>query len=187
MSIKILRLGKLERQLEIPPEVKLQIEGDWVIVSGPKGQLKRRLIHPQVHLELQDSRLRIWTQSHRRRVKAQLGTVAAQLRNMILGVTRGYEYRLRVVYAHFPIQLSLSKDGTQLLIQNFLGEKTPRSARILEGVKLTIFGHEIILHGIDREAVGQTAANIEQATRLTQKDRRVFQDGIYITMRGLAP
>lgn len=185
--IKILRVGKQERQLEIPPDVKLQLDSGWVIATGPKGQLRRKLEHPLVQMELRDSKLRIWTESSRRSLKALVGTYAAYVRNMILGVTRGYEYRLRVVYSHFPIQLSLSKDGTQLLIQNFLGESIPRIAKILDGVKVTILGHEIILHGLDNQALGQTAANIEQAVRITGRDRRIFQDGIYITARGLAP
>jgi large subunit ribosomal protein L6 len=88
---------------------------------------------------------------------------------------------MKVVYSHFPIQLKVQ--GDRLEINNFLGEKQPRSAKILEGVTVNLGNDEVILTGIDKERVGNTAANIEHATRIRKRDPRVFQDGIYITER----
>jgi len=100
---------------------------------------------------------------------------------MCIGVTEGYSYKMKVVYSHFPIQLKIT--GTKLEINNFLGEKNPRFARIEEGVKVTLGNDELSIVGIDRERVGTTAASIERATKIRYRDPRVFQDGIYLTER----
>jgi len=107
-----------------------------------------------------------------------VGTFWAHIRNLIRGVTEGFEYKLKVVYAHFPIKLRV--EGDEVIIENFLGEKHPRKAKIVGRVKVEIRGQEIIVKGIDKEECGQTAANLEQATKIKRLDPRVFQDGIYI-------
>lgn len=112
-------------------------------------------------------------------------TFKAHINNMIKGVTEGFKYRLKVVYSHFPMTVKVQ--GDEVVIENFLGEKNPRRAKILPGVTVKVKGSEIEVEGIDKEAVGQTAANIEQATRITKWDRRVFQDGIYIVEKAGKP
>jgi len=107
-----------------------------------------------------------------------VGTLAAHISNMIVGVTKGYEYKMKVVYSHFPIQLKSASD--ELVINNFLGERKSRSAKVLDGAKIEIGKDEVMVKGIDKERVGQTMANIEQATRVRGFDIRVFQDGIYL-------
>lgn len=107
-----------------------------------------------------------------------VGTIRAHINNMIKGVTEGFTYKLKIRYAHFPMKVSVK--GNEVIIENFLGEKHPRRARIMEGVTVKISGEDVIVTGIDKEKVGQTAANIEQATRIKGRDPRVFQDGIYI-------
>ena len=111
-----------------------------------------------------------------------VGTYEAHTKNMIRGVTEGFEYRMKVVYSHFPIQLKLQ--GNRLEIANFLGEKKARHARIEAGVTAKVANDEVVLTGIDRELVGTSAANIEHATRIRNRDPRVFQDGIYMVQRG---
>ncbi len=113
-------------------------------------------------------------------------TFKAHIANMLKGVTEGFTYKLKVVYSHFPMTIKVQ--GDEVVIENFLGEKNPRRARILPGVNVKVMGgQEIIVEGIDKEAVGQTAANIEQATRITKWDRRVFQDGVYIVEKAGKP
>ena len=114
----------------------------------------------------------------RKRQRAMVGTLASHIGNMIAGVTKGYEYRMKVVYSHFPIQLKAASG--ELVISNFLGERKSRSARILDGVKVDVLKDEVVVTGINKENVGQTMANIEQATRVRGFDIRVFQDGVYL-------
>ncbi|HLE65245.1 MAG TPA: 50S ribosomal protein L6, partial [Candidatus Bathyarchaeia archaeon] len=109
-----------------------------------------------------------------------LGTAAAHVRNMIKGVTKGYKYSLRTVYAHFPVTVKVDEKARTLRIENFTGEKTPRFAQILDSVKVTVKGEDIFVEGTDLKAVSQTAANIQNATRIKKKDQRVFLDGIYV-------
>lgn len=109
---------------------------------------------------------------------AQVYAISAHIKNMILGVTKGFRYWLRIVYSHFPI--SVKVEGDKILIENFIGEKSPRVARIVGNAKVKVQKNDIIVEGINLEEVSQTAANIEQATKIRGLDRRVFADGIYI-------
>ena len=169
------------RQVEIPPGVNATLEGSVLTVSGPKGTLVRDMRFPQIDVRIVNGEVIVSTASDKRRILAMSGTLEAHVKSMIRGVVEGYEYRMKVVYSHFPIQLKLQ--GNRLEIGNFLGEKQPRAAKIIEGVTVRIGNDEVTLTGIDREKVGNTAANIEHATKITKRDPRVFQDGIYITER----
>ena len=169
------------RQIEIHPGVNARLEGSVLTVSGPKGTLVRDMRFPQIDVRIADGEVIVSTASDKRRFLAMSGTLEAHVKGMFRGVVEGYEYRMKVVYSHFPIQLKLQ--GDRLEIGNFLGEKQPRAAKIIEGVTVRIGNDEVTLTGIDREKVGNTAANIEHATKITKRDPRVFQDGIYITER----
>ncbi len=166
----------------IPAGVTITKTGDDVSVKGSKGELGRKMYHPMISLVIVDGMVTISTESSRRRVRALVGTYAALLNVMSHGVTEGYEYHMKIVFNHFPIQAKVV--GNRVEIGNFLGEKQARYASIVEGVKVKIQGDEVILTGIDRETIGSTAANIEQACKVRNRDSRVFQDGIYIISRG---
>src|SRR5438046_10684509 len=114
-----------------------------------------------------------------------LGTATAHVRNMIKGVTQGYKYDLRTVYAHFPVTVKVDEKAKVLKIENFTGEKTPRYAQILDGVKVAIKGDDISVEGVDLNSVTQTAANIPDSTKIKEKEWRVFLEGIYISSNGL--
>jgi large subunit ribosomal protein L6 len=108
-----------------------------------------------------------------------LGTFESHVENMFHGVTEGWEYKMEVFYSHFPMQVNV--EGGEVVIENFLGEKAPRRTPVHGDTDVEIDDEEITLRGPDKEAVGQTAADVEQTTRVTDKDTRVFQDGVYIT------
>jgi large subunit ribosomal protein L6 len=169
---------EIARQVEIPEGVEVSVEGSNVTVKGPKGQVSRKLSYPEIEIKKEDSYLVVNSKLDRKQQKAMVGTLAAHVGNMIAGVTKGFEYKMKVVYSHFPIQLKAASG--ELVISNFLGERKSRSARVLNGVKVDILKDELVLTGIDKESVGQTMANIEQATRVHGFDIRVFQDGIYL-------
>jgi large subunit ribosomal protein L6 len=173
------RTGFTEERVAAPTGVTLQLQGDEVLVSGKLGALRRRLTHPRVALALDGTELRIHSNLPSRREKAVVGTFAAHVRNMIVGVTKGFTYKMKIVYAHFPMKASVK--GSEFVIENFLGEKAPRRTRIIGDTKVTVQGDQVELTGPNVEDVGQTAANIEQATKIRGFDPRVFQDGIYIT------
>jgi len=167
-----------ERSIEIPEGVTATMEGTTFVVEGPKGRLTREMRYPGIDISCDGTVFTASTASTRKKISAMVGTYAAHARNMCGGVTEGYVYKMKVVYSHFPIQLK--KTDTALEIVNFLGEKKPRVARISEGVTVSTGNDEVTVSGIDKELVGTTAARIERATHVRNRDPRVFQDGIYI-------
>jgi len=107
---------------------------------------------------------------------------------MIVGVTKGYEYKMRFVYAHFPVNVTIVQAGRSLEIRNFLGEKVVREIKLLEGVTVTRtekVKDEIVLIGNDIDRVSQSAASIQQSCRVRGKDIRKFLDGIYVSESGV--
>jgi len=167
-----------KRTVQVPEGVKVTIDKMNVDVSGSLGQLQRELWYPGIVIKKVDSEIIIETAMSRREQLAMLGTFESHLKNMITGVSKGYEYKMKTVYSHFPIQVKT--EGNQVLIANFLGEKKTRKANIRGNSKVTIKGDQVIINGINREDVGQTAANIRMATKIKRFDPRVFQDGIYL-------
>jgi len=171
----------ITRIVKIPEGVTVTLEGSTLSVKGPKGTLSRDMYFPKITMTVAARELTITTESERKNLLAMVGTYAAHVRNMCRGVTDGYQYRMKVVYSHFPIQLKMA--GSTLEVHNFLGEKTTRYARVEPGVKVALGSDEVTLTGTDRELVGKTAANIEHATKIRDRDPRVFQDGVYIVER----
>ncbi|RLI80238.1 50S ribosomal protein L6 [Archaeoglobales archaeon] len=172
-----------ERVVEIPENVNVDVkggtmEGYTITAKGPKGENSRFLKFRGIYIEKEDSKIRVYTKEEKSRLKAMVGTFASHINNLIKGVVDGFEYKLKVVYAHFPVKVRV--EGREVVIENFLGEKHPRRAKIVGRAEVEIKGNEIIVKGVDKEECGQTAANLEQATRIKNLDVRVFQDGIYI-------
>ena len=168
-------------ELEIPDGVSLEMEKNTLTVTGEKGTVTRTFRAPSVTVEVAKKMVTVSTPSHRKKDMASMGTIRSRIANMMRGVQTGYEYKLRIYYAHFPMNVTV--DGDRVKIDNFLGEKYPRFAPIVGDTQVNIKGDEVTVTGIDKESVGQTAANLEQATRIRKKDPRVFQDGIYLFER----
>jgi len=168
----------VSRKVEIPEGVKVNIDGKRVEVIGEKGRLIRDFSNSPVSINIENDQVVVYTDDTRRKAVAMVGTVCAHIRNMIKGVTKGFTYKLKIVYAHFPI--SVKVEGDKILIENFLGERAPRVAKIVGNTKVIVKKDDVILQGINIEEVGQTAANIEQATKIKNKDPRKFLDGIYV-------
>ena len=177
--------GMIEENIPLPSGVSATLDGRVLTIKGPKGELSRRFYHPKLVMTVSDT-VRLTTELPRRAEKALLGTWRAHVNNMIHGVTEGFEYTMKIVYSHFPIKTSvkISEGGREVVIENFLGERYPRKARIMGDTEVKISGDQVILTGINREEVGQSAANIELATKIRNYDTRVFQDGIYIISKG---
>lgn len=167
-----------EEHIAIPDGVDVNLEGKTITVTGEKGTVTRTFRAPSVTVKMSDSEVTVSTPSHRKKDLATVGAIRSHIRNMMEGVQTGYEYKLKTFYAHFPMNVSVSDDRVK--IDNFLGERYPRYARIVGDTQVKVKDDEITVTGIDKESVGQTAANLEQATRIRKKDPRVFQDGIYL-------
>ncbi len=173
----------VRKEIEIPEGVTVNVEGRVITVRGPKGEVRRDFSFARnVRIYLRDNKVIVESFFARRKQRALTFSIAAHIRNMIKGVTEGYRYKLKIIYSHFPI--SVKVQGDKVIIENFLGERAPRIAKIVGNAKVRVEKRDIIVEGVDIEEVGQTAANIEQATKIRGFDRRVFVDGIYIYEKG---
>lgn len=174
--------------LNIPKDVAVEIKARQVTVTGPRGVLTKNLRHVDVTFKkVSDRQIRITVHHADRKHAATLRTVKSLVANMITGVTKGFKYKMRYVYAHFPINVNVLNNGTVVEIRNFLGEKQVRTVNVLEGVTVEISKaqkDELILTGNSLENVSQSAADIQQITRVRNKDIRKFLDGIYVSERG---
>ncbi|MDK2463615.1 MAG: 50S ribosomal protein L6 [Candidatus Korarchaeota archaeon] len=172
----------LVEEVPIVEGVEVSVEGDVIRVKGPLGELSRKYDSRMVDVEAdpEEKKVILRTYNPRKFQRAYIGTVAAHIKNMMKGVTEGFRKEMIVVYAHFPIKVEVDEERRLVLIHNFLGERSPRVAKIVGDVKVTVEGDRIHIEGISKEDVGQTAANIRQATRIKRKDPRVFMDGIYV-------
>jgi large subunit ribosomal protein L6 len=169
------------RTVTIPKDVEVSVNGTLVTVKGPKGTISKDFAHSRLVLTMDGSEIRLEAPSKGKRFNALVGTIAAHLNNMFKGVTQGHTYNMKVVYAHFPITVKVA--GKNVLIENFMGERSKRVAEIVGNVKVTVQGEELTIEGVDKEDVGQTAANVHMAVHVKKMDPRVFQDGVYISER----
>jgi len=167
--------------LEIPDDVSAEMDHLELTVEGPQGSVTRRLWYPDVSVDVDGDELVIESDEDDAKTRATVGTFESHVENMFHGVTEGWEYEMEIFYSHFPMQVRAESD--EVVIENFLGEKAPRKTPIHGDTDVDVDGEEITLSGPSIEDVGQTAADIEQLTRVTDKDVRVFQDGVYITQK----
>ena len=164
--------------ITLPDDVSATVDHLDLTVDGPDGSVTRRLWYPDIDVSVEDGEVVIASDVEDAKTTATVGTFESHVHNMVDGVTDGWEYKMEVHYAHFPMQVDV--EGDEVVIENFLGEKAARRTPIRGDTDVTVDGEEVILTGADKEAVGQTAADIEQLTKVTDKDNRVFQDGVYI-------
>lgn len=170
------------REIEIPQGVTVTVSGAALTAKGQKGQISREFRFPGIAVKADGNKVVVETGKDDKQTKATVGTYASHVKNMVTGVSEGYEYQMKIVYAHFPIQVKVEgKD--KVSIGNFLGERKARSANIVGETKVAIQADKVVLTGVNKEDLGQTAANIEQACKIRKRDPRVFQDGIYITKK----
>jgi len=167
--------------LDIPDDVSAEVDHLDLTVEGPNGSVTRRLWFPDVSVAVEDGVVVVESDNDDARTAATVGTFESHVQNMFHGVTEGWEYQMEVFYSHFPMQVDV--EGDEIVISNFLGEKASRRTPVRGDTEVDVDGEEVVLRGPDIEAVGQTAADIEQLTRVTDKDTRVFQDGVYITQK----
>jgi len=178
-----------EQVLDIPAGVTVDIKARTVKVTGPRGELSKDLKHIDVTFRKINNRaIKIIVHNGDRKHVAALRTVKSLIANLIKGVTQGFKYKLRYVYAHFPINVNvIEQDGAKFVeIRNFLGEKRVRLVKIFDGVTIeqsSTQKDELVVTGNSLEAVSQNAADIQQICRVRNKDIRKFLDGIYVSER----
>jgi len=179
-------------QVAIPDTVEVTVNSRYVVVKGPRGTLSKNFNHVPADIYLTTTedgkkimKVDVWF--GRKKTLASVRTVCSHTSNMISGVTNGFRYTMRFVYAHFPINATIDSPGKVLQIRNFLGEKRVRRVEALEDTKIIRSNDvkdQLILEGNNIEAVSRTCALIHQQCLVKKKDIRKFLDGIYVESKG---
>ena len=168
--------------LEIPDGISVSLEDRIISVKGKLGTIKKDFTKLPAFLTIENNIVKIEPYGTRRKDFAISKTAQSIINNMIKGVQNGYKYRMKIVFAHFPITVKI-KDG-KVHVENFFGERKARISNIVgDSTKVSIEGDDIVITGPHLEHVSQTAANIELSTKVKNKDQRVFLDGVYVYSR----
>jgi large subunit ribosomal protein L6 len=176
-----MKYAYVTREVPIPADKKVsaKVTGKVVEIKGPKGSLTRDFAHAKNISITMPSADKIVLESRfpKKQELATIGTLEGHIKNLILGVTEGYKFKMKIVYAHFPITVKVNNNILE--IQNFIGERGNRTVKIANDVKVSATKEDVIVEGIDKEKVGQMAATIQLRCKIRNKDRRIFEDGIY--------
>jgi len=175
-------------EIKIPENVTVKIDSNnKIIVEGPLGQICKDFSKVPVEFYLNNGLIKFRIYMRGKRGYALVNTIKSKLNNLFIGVQKGFTYKMKVYHVHFP--MSVEVKGDEVIIRNFVGERGVRRAKIMPGVNVRVVKKgpdtEVIITGLDKEAVGQTAANIHQACKIKGKDPRVFLDGIYLYYKGV--
>ena len=176
-----MKVEKLEKSVEITEGTEVKVDGLTITVKGKKGEVVRAIRNPKIFAEIKDNQVFLSATKATKKEKKEIFTYISHIKNMIKGSNEGHVYELKICSGHFPMNVSIQ--GKELVVKNFIGEKFPRRLKIQEGVIVKIEGEKITVEHTSKEIAGQSAANIEQLTRRPNFDSRIFQDGIYITVK----
>ncbi len=176
-------------------DVSAQLDRSVLIIKGPQGEVRRDFHYPSISLSIVQGKIEgkaggenggktgkkiiVTAEKASKKEKTIVGTFTAHIRNLVNGVQQQHVYKLKICSGHFPMTVTVA--GQELLIKNFLGESVPRRISLEPGVSVKIQDKDIIVSSPDKELAGKTAAGIEQACRITNRDRRIFMDGIWLT------
>ena len=171
------QLEKLSTELEIPEGVTVTYNKPIITVQGPLGKTYKNFKKIPVTIEVTDGKVLFKAQGIRDKSRAIMNTARSLIRNLCEGVVEGYTIKMKVVFSHFPI--TVKAEGKQVLIENFQGERAPRKTKIWGETKVVPKGDYVIITGHVLTDVSETAAEIENSSRVKNKDHRLFLDGIY--------
>ena len=164
-------------EIQIPDDVKVSLKGSMLHVQGPLGHTYKNFKKITVTIEIDDKKILLKQNGERKKYYAIRNTARSIIQILCAGVVDGFTIKMKVVFSHFPITVKV--EGKKVLIENFQGERAPRISMIQGDTKVDVKGDDVIITGPVLTDVSQTAANIQQKSKVKNKDHRVFLDGIY--------
>lgn len=176
---------ELNATVEIPEGVEVKIEKGLISAKGPKGEVSRRLLSKKIEITLEGKEIKLTAKKATKREKTLMGTFKSHIKNIVQGANEGFIYKMKVCSSHFPITAEV-KDK-QFSIKNYLGENVPRELTLKDGVDVKVEGDIINIESPDKELAGTTASAIEELCKIRNKDRRIFQDGIFMIEKAGKP
>lgn len=165
-------------EVEVPENVTVKFENNVLEVNGPQGKAKKDFEKIPVNISIDSKKIVVKPYGKRKKDRAITNTCRSIIRNMFRGVVDGYTYKMKIIFAHFPISIKVKEK--KISIENFFGERAPRVIDIIGDCKVSVEDEDLIIKGPNLEDVSQTAANVELGTRIKDKDKRVFLDGLYV-------
>ncbi|MFH0868884.1 MAG: 50S ribosomal protein L6 [archaeon] len=171
-------------EIDIPAGIEVTVEKSQFTVKGPKGKVVRKFSR-DIEIKKSGDKMEVVTKGKTADARALSGTFVAHIKNMFNGVQNPYIYKLKVVSVHFPITVTIQNN--ELLVQNFFGEKRPRKVKLPADVSVKIQGEFITVESVNIEDAGMVATKIEQSTKISNRDRRTFLDGIYMVEKAGVP
>ncbi|HEX6282656.1 MAG TPA: 50S ribosomal protein L6 [Nitrososphaera sp.] len=173
---------EITAEVEAPASVTIKKEANVIQIKGTLGTVKKDFTKLPATVTVQGNKVTIKPYGTRKRDLAVTNTARSLIAGMIKGVEKGYTYKLKIIFAHFPISVKVK--GKEVHVENFFGERSARISKIMgEATKVSVVGEDVVIQGPSLEDVSQTAANIELSTKTKGKDQRVFLDGLYIYSR----
>jgi large subunit ribosomal protein L6 len=169
-------------EIEIPSEIEVDVKNN-VITMKKAGKELKKIINEKVSVKKEGNKIVLEVKKAGKREKREFGTAKSHVKNMTEGLTKSYEYELEICIVHFPMTVSYDKAKKEFIIKNLLGEKAPRIIKSAGDVEVEIKAPKIKIKSHDLEAAGQTAANLEKVSKIRNRDRNKFQDGIFITKK----
>jgi large subunit ribosomal protein L6 len=174
--------GVIIGDIEVPEKVTATKEKNVLVIKGTYGIVKKDFTKLPAYIDIEENKIRIKPYGRRKKDLAITNTAKSIISNMIKGVEEGFTYKLKIVFAHFPISVKIK--GKEIHVENFFGERSARVSKIIgEDTKVNVSAEDVLVQGPSLEHVSQTAANIESSTKIKNKDQRVFLDGLYIYAR----
>lgn len=170
--------SQITEEIKIPNGVSCELEKNVLTCKKEAFSISKKIDFPGISISISQNKITLKCEKANKKQFKVLKSIIAHIKNIFRGLTEPFTYKLEICHVHFPMNIKVENDN--LVITNFLGEQKPRIAKILPGVKVEIKGQKILLSSPEIEKVGQTAANIEKATKISKRDRRIFQDGIFI-------
>ena len=173
-----MKVEKLEIKIKVPEEIEIKLDSGLLGDKGPKGESDRNFKDPRIEISLKEGMVILRAEKATKREAKMLRTFEAHIKNMFKGAKEGHLYKLKICSSHFP--MTVKADGKEFSVKNFLGEKIPRTVKLRENVKVKVEGEIVTIESADKESAGQTASDIEELTKRSGFDRRIFQDGIWL-------
>ena len=171
------QIEKSAIEIQIPDGVQVNLKGSMLHVQGPLGQVYKNFKKIPVVIEISDKKILVKQAGSRKKYLAIRNTAKSIIHTLCEGVVDGFTIKMKVVYSHFPITVKV--EGKKVLIENFQGERAPRVCMIRGETKVDVKGDDVIITGPVLTDLSQTAANVQQNSKVKNKDHRVFLDGIY--------
>ena len=183
----MVKIAFFKEELEIPKGVKVSLEGGHHIrVKGPEGDITKDFSHIRgIKVAIEGNKVIFSTNFPKSGTLALIKTIMSIISNLIIGVQNNYKYISKIAYSHLPCSVRVDEKNKIIFVENFLGERAPRKANFPDNVKVEVKGDDVYFTGPDKEALGQSAANVKRACRIRKKDPRVFQDGVYLYKKQL--